>query len=73
MKTTVVTRDFFQRGDVVVDNNGVEYIYIEAKGFSSTIVKRMDGKIIEVDRIESGIVFTFHPDFNPGQIAEIFA
>ena len=69
MITKIIKRNFFEKGDVIVDSKNKELIYI--KPLPDNYILCLDAQTN--DEIKSENPHTIHQDFNPGYISEIFS
>jgi signal peptidase I len=69
MITKIIKRNFFEKGDVIIDCNNKELIYIKPLPDNHTLV--LDAKTNE--ELKSLNPHFFHPEFNPGYVSEIFS
>ena len=66
-KFSICKREFFLKGDIVVDKHGNVYKYSNPVGFDKVAVVTENNEHIELNLTDDGPL-TFHPDFEPGYI-----
>lgn len=68
IKEFVTKRNYFIKGDIVIDKNRNKFIYVQSNGYDKAeVLTTKDNVILTID-----LPLFFHPQFDPGYIYKHF-